>query len=419
MKKILFLCISLILSNSIYCQNHREFNRDANKAFKEQDYINATLYSIKSLQVKNNFKAAAKLFEKSIILANTNNISKINRLADQAVPYKNEQSAIQMKEIYTTYNRLNQIQSELKNFPKKVKLKNKNIITENTYDFTNEINNAENLLKEYNNITAANFYDEANTILSKSVSPTKDEYRRAHRLYVKSDSYVENYNDVKELITKTLELGKVKIAITKKNYTSNNFNRLHDQIRDKVFERRFTKNITSTIVNNVPINLQDSDPGYIKSLVQSSVENNYSKDPIIDEIFEIVYINFRVNNIRVINSTPFSNSVQVKEKVNDSTTTTVTKTAVGTLYELFGMASLETNLTISDALYGNVLFDEKIPKYYEYRNYYIAYKGDIRALPRGYSRYSTIRPADPNLKSQVETKVLNRINEIIKSRYEN
>ena len=419
MKKILFLYILLILSNSIYCQNHREFNRDANRAFKEQDYINATLYSIKSLQVKNNFKAAAKLFEKSIILANTNNISKINRLADQAVPYKNEQSTIQMKEIYTTYNRLNQIQSELKNFPKKVKLKNKNIITENTYDFTNEINNAENLLKEYNNITAANFYDEANTILSKSVSPTKDEYRRAYRLYVKSDSYVENYNDVKELITKTLELGKVKIAITKKNYTSNNFNRLHDQIRDKVFERRFTKNITSTILNNVPINLQDSDPGYIKSLVQSAVENNYSKDPIIDEIFEIVYINFRVNNIRVINSTPFSNSVQVKEKVNDSTTTTVTKTAVGTLYELFGMASLETNLTISDALYGNVLFDEKIPKYYEYRNYYIAYKGDIRALPRGYSRYSTIRPADPNLKSQVETKVLNRINEIIKSRYEN
>ena len=114
MKKILFLYILLILSNSIYCQNHREFNRDANKAFKEQDYINATLYSIKSLQVKNNFKAAAKLFEKSIILANTNNISKINRLADQAVPYKDEQSAIQMKEIYTTYNRLNQIQRELK-----------------------------------------------------------------------------------------------------------------------------------------------------------------------------------------------------------------------------------------------------------------------------------------------------------------
>ena len=418
MKKTLFLCISLILSNSIYCQNHREFNRDANKAFKEQDYINATLYSIKSLQVKNNFKAAAKLFEKSIILANTNNISKINRLADQAVPYKDEQSAIQMKEIYTTYNRLNQIQSELKNFPKKVKLKNKNIITENTYDFTNEINNAENLLKEYNNITAANFYDEANTILSESASPTKDEYRKAYRLYVKSDSYVDSYNDVKELIAKTLELGKVKITITKKNYTNNNFNSLHDQIRDKVFERRFTKNITTTSVNDVPINLQDSDPGYIKNLVQTASENNYSKDPIIDEIFEIVYINFRVNNIRVINSTPFSNSVQVKEKVNDSTTTTVTKTAVGTVYELFGMASLETNLTISDALYGNVLFDEKIPKYYEYRNFYIAYKGDIRALPKGYSKYSTMRPADPNLKSQVETKVLNRINEIIKSRYE-
>lgn len=82
MKKILLLCISLIFSNSISGQNHREYNRDANKAFKERDYINATIYSIKSLQVKNNFKTAAKLFERSISLANTNNLSKINRLVD-------------------------------------------------------------------------------------------------------------------------------------------------------------------------------------------------------------------------------------------------------------------------------------------------------------------------------------------------
>ena len=414
MKNILFLCISLIFLNTVSGQNHREFNRDANKAFKESDYINATLYSIKSLQIKNNFKTAVKLFERSISLANTDNLSKINRLVDQAVPYKDEQSAIQMKEIYTTYRRLNQIQNELINFPKKVKLKNKNIITENTYDFTNQINNTKNLLKKYNNVTAENFYNEADGILSQSASPTNGEYRKAYRLYVKSDSYVDNYNDVKELIEKTLELGKVKIAITKKNYTNNNFNRLHDQIRDKIFERRFTKNITSTLINEVPINLQDSDPGYIKSLVQSA-----SEDRIIDEIFEIVYIDFRINNIRVINSTPFSNSVQVKERVNDSTTTSVTKTAVGTLYELYGMAELVTNLTISDALYGNVLFDEKIPQNYEYRKSYITYKGDIRALPKGYSRYPTIRPVDPNLKTQVEQKVLSRISEIINSRYEN
>jgi len=414
MKKILLLCISLILSNSISGQNHREYNRDANKAFKERDYINATIYSIKSLQVKNNFKTAAKLFERSISLANTNNLSKITRLVDQAVPYKDEQSAIQMKEIYTTYNRLNQIQSELLYFPNKVKLKNKNIIAENTYDFTNEINNSKNLLNEYNNITAENFYDEGNLILSQSDSPTKDEYRKAYRLYVKSDSYVDNYNNVNELIKKTLELGKVKIAITKKNYTNNNFNRLHDQIRDKIFERRFTKNITSTLVNEVPINLQDSDPGYIKSLVQSD-----SKDPIIDEIFELVYINFTINNIKVINSIPFRNSVQVKERVNDSTTTSVTKTAEGRVYELYGNARLEMNLTISDALYGNSFIDEKISKYYEYKNSYIAYKGDKRALPKGYLRYSTTRPVDPNLQLQVEEKALNRIKEIIKSRYEN
>ena len=191
-------------------------------------------------------------------------------------------------------------------------------------------------------------------------------------------------------------------------------NKILIQIRDKIFERRFTKNITSILVNEVPINLQDSDPGYIKSLVQFD-----SEDPIIDEIFELVYINFTTNNIRVINSIPFRNSVQVKERVNDSTTTSVTKTAEGRVYELYGNARLEMNLTISDALYGNALIDEKISKYYEYKNSYIAYKGDKRALPKGYLRYSTTRPVDPNLQLQVEEKALNRIKEIIKSRYEN
>ena len=118
MKNILFICLTLILTNSISGQNHREFNRDANKAFKERDYIKATIYSIKSLKIKNNFKTAAKLFEKSIVEANTYNLSKINRLVDKAVPYIDEQSAILMKEIYNSYDRLNLIQSELINFPK-------------------------------------------------------------------------------------------------------------------------------------------------------------------------------------------------------------------------------------------------------------------------------------------------------------
>mgnify|MGYP003307439595 CR=1 FL=1 len=102
MKNILFLCISLIFLNTVSGQNHREFNRDANKAFKESDYINATLYSIKSLQIKNNFKTAVKLFERSISLANTDNLSKINRLVDQAVPYKDEQSAIPVSYTHLT-----------------------------------------------------------------------------------------------------------------------------------------------------------------------------------------------------------------------------------------------------------------------------------------------------------------------------
>ena len=72
-----------------------------------------------------------------------------------------------MKEVYVIYSGLNNIQNELKNFPKKVKLKNKNLISENTYDFSEKLNESKNLLDEYNTRTAKMFFDEAKIIKSK------------------------------------------------------------------------------------------------------------------------------------------------------------------------------------------------------------------------------------------------------------
>ena len=180
------------------------------------------------------------------------------------------------------------------------------------------------------------------------------------------------------------------------------------------------KIIKSTIINDVPINLQESDSDYIRNLVKSISENKHSpSEPIINEIFEIVYASFIKNDIKVTRVQDFSNSIQVKEKVNDSTTTTVTKTAVGKLYELYGSARLIVNLNINDAVYGNSLLNDRISKFFEFRDVYIIYKGDRRAIPTSYRKYSINRPLYPNLKDSVERIMLREINNIIKSRYEN
>ena len=342
--KFFFLAfLFLISSNILFSQNHREFNREANKSFKNEDYINATLKTIKSLQIKNNFKSAVKLFEKSLSIVNKSNISKINALKAECIPYKDEQSAIKMKEIFIIYSGLDQIQSELLIFPKKVKLKNKNIIAENTYDYNNDLKMVENLLAEYNIITATNFYDEGNQILSRSTS--KNDYRRAYRMFVKSDSYIDNFNNVKDLITKTLELGQVKIAIAEmKNFTNYNGDYLLSQIKDQISEKRFTKIITSANVNDITINFEGTNPVYIQSIVEADLKSGKSDKPLIEEIFELEYSHLSIKNVEVISSQEFKNSVQVEERVNDSTTTTVTKSIVGRIYNLYGTAHLEVNV---------------------------------------------------------------------------
>ena len=418
--KFFFLAfLFLISSNILFSQNHREFNREANKSFKNEDYINATLKTIKSLQIKNNFKSAVKLFEKSLSIVNKSNISKINALKAESIPYKGEQSAIKMKEIFIIYSGLDQIQFELLIFPKKVKLKNKNIIAENTYDYNNDLKMTENLLAEYNTITATNFYDEGNQILSRSTS--KNDYRRAYRMFVKSDSYIDNFNNVKDLITKTLELGKVKIAIAEmKNFTNYNGDNLLSQIKDQISEKRFTKIITSANVNDITINFEGSNPVYIQSIVEADLKSGKSDKPLIEEIFELEYSNLSIKNVEVISSQEFKNSVQVEERVNDSTTTTVTKSIVGRIYNLYGTAHLEVNVKIWDALNGDVLFKERISSnFYEYRNSFIKYTGSRRALPSQYLLQPTSRPKAPDLKKVVEGQVLRRIKSIINLRYKN
>ena len=409
----------LISSNILFSQNHREFNREANKSFKNEDYINATLKTIKSLQIKNNFKSAVKLFEKSLSIVNKSNISKINALKAECIPYKDEQSAIKMKEIFIIYSGLDQIQSELLIFPKKVKLKNKNIIAENTYDYNNDLKMVENLLAEYNTITATNFYDEGNQILSRSTS--KSDYRRAYRMFVKSDSYIDNFNNVKDLITKTLELGQVKIAIAEmKNFTNYNGDYLLSQIKDQISEKRFTKIITSANVNDITINFEGTNPVYIQSIVEADLKSGKSDKPLIEEIFELEYSHLSIKNVEVISSQEFKNSVQVEERVNDSTTTTVTKSIVGRIYNLYGTAHLEVNVEIWDALNGDVLFKERISSnFYEYKNSFINYRGSRRALPSQYLLQPTSRPRDPDLKKVVEGQVLRRIKNIINLRYKN
>lgn len=418
MKNLFLTLFFLINSINLISQNHREFNKEANKSFKNGDYINATLKSIKALHIKNNFKSAVKLFEKSLSAVNESNISKINALKSEFIPYRGEESAIKMNEIFIIYSGLDQIQSELLIFPNKVKLKNKKIIAENTFDFSNDLKITRNLLDKYNTLTATNFYDEGNRILSSSTS--KGDYRRANRMFVKSDFYVDNYNNVKDLITKTLELGKVKIAIAKmKNFTSYNGDNLLRQIKEQISKRRFTKIITSANINDVPIDIESSNPGYIQNIVETDLKSGKSDKPLIEEIFELEYSNLSIRNVEVANSQKFTNSIQVEERVNDSTTKKVTKSVIGTIYNLYGTAHLDVNVEILEALNGDVLFKERVSSNFEYKNSFIKYTGSRRALPQGYSRYSTSRPIAPDLKKEVENQVLKKLKNIINLRYEN
>jgi len=204
MKKLSLIIIFSISIQSVIGQNFRKPYREAKRALKKKNYVTATLKSGESLKAKNNFKKSNDIFEKALSQVNIWGTNYIKSLENRAIPYKDYRSVESMKEIFSTYTKLNNVQEKLVEFSKSLTNKQKKFISQHTMDFKRKRKESENLLTTYNKNAANEFYTEG--VQTFNNSKNKYDYREAFRIFQNSKSYVDDFKDVNKYLDRSLNL---------------------------------------------------------------------------------------------------------------------------------------------------------------------------------------------------------------------
>ena len=204
MKKLSLIIIFSISIQSVIGQNFRKPYREAKRALKKKNYVTATLKSGESLKAKNNFKKSNDIFEKALSQVNIWGTNYIKSLENRAIPYKDYRSVESMKEIFSTYTKLNNVQEKLVEFSKSLTNKQKKFISQHTMDFKMKRKESENLLTTYNKNAANEFYTEG--VQTFNNSKNKYDYREAFRIFQNSKSYVDDFKDVNKYLDRSLNL---------------------------------------------------------------------------------------------------------------------------------------------------------------------------------------------------------------------
>ena len=173
MKKLLLFL--LLISFISYSQGYRKLTRQGEKAYKENDYATATISSIKALQQKQNFKKSIELFEKSIIRVNRWYETQIDKLESSSIPFNEIKDVESTKYIIQNLQSLIEVQDELMFFPEKVKLNNKDLISNNTKDYSKKLNEAKLRLTDYNLLAAKQIFSSAYELYRSASNKRDDE----------------------------------------------------------------------------------------------------------------------------------------------------------------------------------------------------------------------------------------------------
>tara|TARA_B100001175_G_scaffold314262_1_gene323277 strand:+ start:770 stop:2011 length:1242 start_codon:yes stop_codon:yes gene_type:complete len=371
MKKLLLFL--LLISFISYSQGYRKLTRQGEKAYKENDYATATISSIKALQQKQNFKKSIELFEKSIIRVNRWYETQIDKLESSSIPFNEIKDVESTKYIIQNLQSLIEVQDELMFFPEKVKLNNKDLISNNTKDYSKKLNEAKLRLTDYNLLAAKQIFSSAYE-LYRSASNKRD-YQKAYYRFQNIKNYISNYENTNALIAECLKKGTMRVAIlspaNSSGITDTRFNVLNtvvNQIRINIKRNKFI----------TPVNIQNQSIGYYS--------NNYSGINA-DLVIKITFNEWNYGD-RVVRREKYSNE---KTKTKKDGTVKIWKVN-GTIIDINYFASYDAIVEAISTKDNTIEKSESIRMDYNDNQGYLLGTGDSRANDSGFRLVSKEEP---------------------------
>lgn len=196
MRNVLLFCL-LFVSSIVFSQDSfRKLTRDGEKAFKNGDFIIASLKASQALFQKPTFKKSIALYENAIKVAYSNSDQKIKSLQPQAIPYQNISSVGKLEEIMRLLDQMQSVRNAASNLGQ---VRFKTIANPLDYgrDYTADIAKGQKLLEEYRVKAAEELYLLASTQYNNAQS--KEQFLEASKNFNRVNTYVNNYKNTREL----------------------------------------------------------------------------------------------------------------------------------------------------------------------------------------------------------------------------
>ena len=391
MKKIIF--IVFIVSHFSYSQGFRALTRQGERAYKDQDYATSTINAVKALQQDQKFKKSIELFEKSIVRVNKWYEMKIEQLESNTIPYKDLSSVSNMKVIIGYLQSLNNVQNELMFFPEKVKLSNKNLVSENTKSYKEKLNESKKRLKEYNLLAAQELYDRASNIFKTAQS--KSDYQEAYKIYDRIKGYVRGFENVGELMRVCVEKGSYRVALLDPANSSGRsdtrfrvINTVMNQIRGSIGNNLFA----------IPVNISNYSIGYYS--------NNYSGTGA-DVVIKITFNDWNYGSSRTREQN-YSNQKKRTKKDGTEQVFNVSGKIVENRYVATFDAIVEA-ISTSD---NTIIYSSPLNLEYDDTDCYLIGSGQDRANDSGCTLVSKL-PEPPNMENVFKNEFIGQTNSVL------
>jgi len=387
--------------NPAHSQSASRHVSKAKKFYKKGNYTDASFEAIKALKIKPKKKSAQKILSLSYESAQENLFEEIEDLKSSSDIYSGDITVKFRERIVKLYKTLKKLDRKWNSISKLVKSKKYDLNFERI-DIKENALKAKRLFTEANNQSAENHYLSALLLMKNE---NREDSKKAAKEFKKSQSFISDYKQSNTLYEEARIDGTTRIAIfafdNKSNITK--FGAIGESVSDKLSSALFNNKASMEFVEIVSRDelsrvIEEHNLNMTDDVNQNTI-SEYGKLMGVHVIVTGKITRVGAEHQNVINDSPRTVSREVvtgKESYVNSKGKTKTRSVYGLVYaQVFehrkeSKATLEGSYKVIDVKTARVLKQNQFNETYIWKNKWVTFTGDERAIGRGsYKGYDT------------------------------
>ena len=206
---LLFICILFVPAKHVCGQSAREYAKDSETKFAQQQFDDAVVLAISALMKEPSWERAIEALQQALPASIRNNENKIAQLIESSAKFKGDYTVEESQEIVTRYSNLVAISDKLMNLPE-VKLKKGSPIKFEIKNYGGDLRQAKEELAKNQELAAEKHYQQGQELLKQN---NVDHNKLAAKEFKKALGYYPDYKNASSMYDQARKLATKRIAI--------------------------------------------------------------------------------------------------------------------------------------------------------------------------------------------------------------